>query len=191
MRLSDLRKPKAAASGLTRSVDVRTRVRIPGTLSADWTTPTPMNAVDAVHVTAVEGPGATMARVQCAASEADRLAAGSLLREQASPPAEYQAEGFAGRERYRVSSRVLGNGSYGVVWCACAMCSYSSPAAKDRNVVACTTMPLPVLILVRLGWHAGRPPSPRHVLRSLELWPSSVSRLCLTTPVVRTFTFTL
>ena len=124
-RLSDLRKPKAAASGLmSRSVDVRTRVRIPGTLSADWTTPTPMNAVDAVHVAAVEGPGATMARVQCAASEADRLAAGSLLREQASPPAEYQAEGFAGRERYRVSSRVLGNGSYGVVWCAtaCAMC---------------------------------------------------------------------
>ena len=35
MRLSDLRKPKAAASGLTRSVDVRTRV--PVTLSADWT----------------------------------------------------------------------------------------------------------------------------------------------------------
>ena len=35
-RLSDLRKPKAAASGLvTRSVDVRTRV--PGMLSADWT----------------------------------------------------------------------------------------------------------------------------------------------------------
>ena len=34
MRLRDLRKPKAAASGLTRSVELRTRV--PGTLSADW-----------------------------------------------------------------------------------------------------------------------------------------------------------
>ena len=34
MRLSDLRKPKAAASGLTRSVDVRKRV--PGTSSPDF-----------------------------------------------------------------------------------------------------------------------------------------------------------